>query len=203
MTGAAGAPTRIAQLKPKVGRSACFFAAKGANAKVFLTTSRLTQAQPLRCDAGDTPLLSFAVPAPKGRLLTPARCRSLAAGQFVFVAEMFEARLSQGSLLKKVLESIKDLVTDANFDCAPTGFSLQAMDSSHVSLVALLLRSDGFEHYRCDRPLSMGMNLANMVRAAPFLSIPFAPKRAGRFRGGPKGGTSRLAALVKVVCVRN
>jgi hypothetical protein len=69
-------------------------------------------------------------------------------------------------LLKKVLESIKDLVTDANFDCSPTGFSLQAMDSSHVSLVALLLRADGFEHYRCDRALSMGMNLANMVRAA-------------------------------------
>jgi proliferating cell nuclear antigen PCNA len=50
---------------------------------------------------------------------------------------MFEARLVQGSLLKKVLESIKDLVTDANFDCSQNGFALQAMDSSHVSLVAL------------------------------------------------------------------
>ena len=77
---------------------------------------------------------------------------------------MFEARLVQGSLLKKVLESIKDLVTDANFDCSNNGFALQAMDSSHVSLVALLLRSDGFEHYRCDRNMTMGMNLSNMVR---------------------------------------
>jgi len=77
---------------------------------------------------------------------------------------MFEARLVQGSVLKKVLESIKDLVTDANFDCSATGYSLQAMDSSHVSLVALLLRSDGFEHYRCDRTMSMGMNLANMAK---------------------------------------
>lgn len=78
---------------------------------------------------------------------------------------MFEARLVQGSLLKKVLESIKDLVTDANFDCSQNGFALQAMDSSHVSLVALLLRSDGFEHYRCDRNMTMGMNLTNMVSA--------------------------------------
>jgi len=77
---------------------------------------------------------------------------------------MFEARLIQGSLLKKVLESIKDLVTDANFDCSPTGFSLQAMDSSHVALVALTLRAEGFEQYRCDRTLSMGMNLANMSK---------------------------------------
>ncbi|XP_058202509.1 proliferating cell nuclear antigen isoform X2 [Rhododendron vialii] len=77
---------------------------------------------------------------------------------------MLELRLVQGSLLKKVLESIKDLVNDANFDCSATGFSLQAMDSSHVALVALLLRSEGFEHYRCDRNISMGINLNNMAK---------------------------------------
>ncbi|CAK9173605.1 unnamed protein product [Ilex paraguariensis] len=38
------------------------------------------------------------------------------------------------------------------------------MDSSHVALVALLLRSEGFDHYRCDRNLSMGMNLGNMAK---------------------------------------
>ena len=78
--------------------------------------------------------------------------------------KMFELRLVQGSLLKKVLEAIKDLVNDANFDCSATGFSLQAMDPSHVALVALLLRPDGFEHYRCDRNISMGMNLNNMSK---------------------------------------
>ena len=97
-----------------------------------------------------------------------------------------------------MLESIKDLVTDANFDCSATGFSLQAMDSSHVSLVALLLRSDGFDHYRCDRTISMGMNLANMVRAPrqgswrrsgssalptpPHRPAAFSPVRAARAR---------------------
>ena len=35
-------------------------------------------------------------------------------------------------------------------------------DSSHVSLVALLLRADGFDHYRCDRNISLGINLGNM-----------------------------------------
>nr|GEV17996.1 proliferating cell nuclear antigen [Tanacetum cinerariifolium] len=68
---------------------------------------------------------------------------------------MLELRLVQGSLLKKVMESIKDLVNDANFDCSATGFSLQAMDSSHVALVSLLLRSEGFEHYRCDRNMNL------------------------------------------------
>jgi len=77
---------------------------------------------------------------------------------------MFEARLLQGNILKKLMEAIKDLVTDANFDCSSAGVSLQAMDSSHVSLVALVLRSDGFQHYRSDRNISLGINLASMAK---------------------------------------
>eukprot|EP01111_Echinosteliopsis_oligospora_P001820 TRINITY_DN1266_c0_g1_i1.p1 TRINITY_DN1266_c0_g1~~TRINITY_DN1266_c0_g1_i1.p1 ORF type:complete len:271 (-),score=63.02 TRINITY_DN1266_c0_g1_i1:159-941(-) len=77
---------------------------------------------------------------------------------------MFEARLQQAGILKKILESVKDLVETANFDCSPAGISLQAMDSSHVSLVSLLLRADGFEHYRCDRNLSLGINIGSMTK---------------------------------------
>ena len=69
---------------------------------------------------------------------------------------MFEARLVQGNLLKKVLESLKDLLNEATWDCADTGIQLQAMDNSHVSLVSVLLRADGFDKFRCDRQLSMG-----------------------------------------------
>lgn len=77
---------------------------------------------------------------------------------------MFEARLMQGSILKKLMESIKDLVTDANFDCSSTGIQLQAMDSSHVSLVSLFLRAEGFQMFRADRNLSLGINLASMAK---------------------------------------
>ncbi|ORY01952.1 proliferating cell nuclear antigen [Basidiobolus meristosporus CBS 931.73] len=77
---------------------------------------------------------------------------------------MLEARLTQGSLLKKILEAIKELVTDANFDCNDTGIALQAMDSSHVALVAMLLRSDGFDPYRCDRNLPLGINLNSFTK---------------------------------------
>ena len=38
---------------------------------------------------------------------------------------MFEARLQQGSLLKKLIESIRELVNEANFDVSSTGISLQ------------------------------------------------------------------------------
>lgn len=78
--------------------------------------------------------------------------------------KMFEAQLAQAALLKKILEAIKDIVTDANFECSPTGIKLQAMDTSHVSLVHLLLKSDGFSKYRCDRNVTLGINLVNMAK---------------------------------------
>lgn len=77
---------------------------------------------------------------------------------------MFEARLVQGNLLKKVLESLKDLLNEATWDCSDTGIQLQAMDNSHVSLVSVNLRADGFDKYRCDKALSMGMNLGSMSK---------------------------------------
>ena len=34
---------------------------------------------------------------------------------------MFEAKLQEGVILKKIVESIKDLVTDVNIDVSPQG----------------------------------------------------------------------------------
>jgi len=37
---------------------------------------------------------------------------------------MFEAKLADGQTLKRIVEAIKDLVTDVNIDATPTGLSL-------------------------------------------------------------------------------
>ncbi|KAF4521887.1 hypothetical protein B566_EDAN008388 [Ephemera danica] len=77
---------------------------------------------------------------------------------------MFEARLTQSSIFKRVIDAIKDLITEATFDCNDSGMQMQAMDNSHVSLVSLNLRSDGFDKYRCDRTLTLGINLASTTK---------------------------------------
>ena len=77
---------------------------------------------------------------------------------------MFEARLKEALLLKKVVEAIKDLVTDVNFEVTAEGVSVQAMDASHVALVALLLKASEFEEYRCDRPQTLGISVANLAK---------------------------------------
>lgn len=72
---------------------------------------------------------------------------------------MFEGKLTQSQTLKQILDAIKDLVNEASWDCSNQGMSLQAMDTSHVSLVAVLLKAEAFEKYRCDRNVTLGMNL--------------------------------------------
>eukprot|EP00600_Ochromonadales_sp_CCMP1393_P004923 CAMPEP_0174969952 /NCGR_PEP_ID=MMETSP0004_2-20121128/9074_1 /TAXON_ID=420556 /ORGANISM="Ochromonas sp., Strain CCMP1393" /LENGTH=258 /DNA_ID=CAMNT_0016219551 /DNA_START=29 /DNA_END=805 /DNA_ORIENTATION=+ len=75
---------------------------------------------------------------------------------------MFEAKILQGSTLKKIIEAIRELVTDANLDCNERGITMQAMDSSHVSLCAVVLKSEGFDHYRCDKAFALGVNTPNL-----------------------------------------
>lgn len=36
------------------------------------------------------------------------------------------------------------------------------MDSSHVSLIQLLLRKEGFDLYRCDKNVTLGINLTSL-----------------------------------------
>merc|ERR1712093_247435 len=74
------------------------------------------------------------------------------------------AQLQQAALLRKVVEAMKDLCKDVNFDCSEKGIQVQSMDSSHVALVSLLLRECAFVDFKCDRPTSLGMNVDSLSK---------------------------------------
>ncbi|PFH59763.1 hypothetical protein XA68_11918 [Ophiocordyceps unilateralis] len=112
---------------------------------------------------------------PRSRLSAPplrgGRARDLARGGTYSAVyglwtadEMLEARLEQANILKKLVDSIKDLVQDCNFDCNDSGIALQAMDNSHVALVSMMLKAEGFSPYRCDRNIPLGVNLASLTK---------------------------------------
>lgn len=44
------------------------------------------------------------------------------------------------------------------------GISLQAMDSSHVALVSLNLSVDGFETFRADTNMVLGVSIQNLAK---------------------------------------
>jgi len=75
-----------------------------------------------------------------------------------------EAQLQQAALLKKVVDAMKDLCKDVNFDCSEKGLQVQSMDSSHVALVSLFLRESAFADFKCERPTSLGMNVDSLAK---------------------------------------
>jgi hypothetical protein len=51
------------------------------------------------------------------------------AGESFKYFKMFEARIVQGQILKKIIEAIRELVTDANLDCnEEQGISMQVRE---------------------------------------------------------------------------
>jgi len=77
---------------------------------------------------------------------------------------MFEATLAEGAHFKKLIEAMKDLFVDVNFDLSDNGIACQAMDSSHVCLCSVLLRAAMFDPYRSDRNKSIGMNIPTLSK---------------------------------------
>jgi proliferating cell nuclear antigen len=63
-----------------------------------------------------------------------------------------------------VVEAIKDLVQECNFDCNDSGIALQAMDNSHVALVSMMLKAESFSPFRCDRNIALGLNLTSLTK---------------------------------------
>lgn len=102
-----------------------------------------------------SPLANFALASvPKAKIrngLSRCLCLTSTASH-----PQLEARLAEGSVFKKVMDAIKDLINEVNFDCNETGISLQSMDTAHVALVVLLIKAESFDPYRCDRSMSLG-----------------------------------------------
>ncbi len=63
-----------------------------------------------------------------------------------------------------MVDAIKDLVQDCNFDCNDAGIALQAMDNSHVALVSMMLKAEMFSLFRCDRNIALGINLTSLTK---------------------------------------
>lgn len=81
-----------------------------------------------------------------------------------FVASLPSSLADRPRVPFQVVDAIKDLVQDCNFDCNDSGIALQAMDNSHVALVSMMLKADGFSPYRCDRNIALGVNLTSLTK---------------------------------------
>ena len=68
-----------------------------------------------------------------------------------FKYEIFQAKVKDA-----IIDSLSSLVNEVNLEATSNGLSLQAIDSS---LVSLNMKEECFEEYRCDKNTVLGLNL--------------------------------------------
>ena len=73
---------------------------------------------------------------------------------------IIEIKTVQASAFRILVEALKEILTDANFEIDETGIKMIAMDSSHTVLVHLKLTSDKFESYKCSEKRIIGIKLS-------------------------------------------
>ena len=67
-------------------------------------------------------------------------------------------------IFRKVVESTKELVNETNLFITKDGISIQAMDSSHVSLVSIVFHKDKFLTYSCTKELQVGVSMVTLSK---------------------------------------
>lgn len=77
---------------------------------------------------------------------------------------MLEAKFEEASLFKRIIDGFKDCVQLVNFQCKEDGIIAQAVDDSRVLLVSLEIGIEAFQNYRCDHPVTLGIDLTSLSK---------------------------------------
>ena len=62
----------------------------------------------------------------------------------------FKCEIFQAKVKDVIIDSLSSLVNEINLEAISNGLSFQAMDSTHLSLVSLNMKEEGFEEFRCE-----------------------------------------------------
>ncbi len=72
---------------------------------------------------------------------------------------------------KQIFDTIREVpIEETNLDINSEGISLQTMDSTHVSVVSLVIDKTYFEKYICQKPLALGVNLVILTKLLKSVS---------------------------------
>ena len=77
---------------------------------------------------------------------------------------IFHLWTSKTQPIKYLTELLKDLLTDGNLECNSDGIKLLSIDSGRTVLIHMKLFKDGFEDFKCEQPVILGINLEHFFR---------------------------------------
>lgn len=76
----------------------------------------------------------------------------------------FVLKTVQSAAFKTLIEALKDILTECNFEIDANGIRAIAMDNSHTVLVHLKLEKANFELYECKQKTIIGLNMLNFFK---------------------------------------
>ncbi len=76
---------------------------------------------------------------------------------------MFKATISDISLLRDSIDTISQLIGEGIFNLNKEGISLIATDRAMVAVVKFELKKDAFKEYKCEKDMSIGVNIENLL----------------------------------------
>lgn len=82
----------------------------------------------------------------------------------------FYIQTVQASAIRILIEALKEILTEANFEFDKTGIKIITMDSSHTMLVHLKLNSENFESFYCPEKVIVGIGLMNLYKLIKTLN---------------------------------
>ena len=72
---------------------------------------------------------------------------------------LLELKTVQSSTFKQVIDALKEILMDVNFEFDETGLKIMAMDASHIVLIFVKMNCEKFENYYCAKKLFVGINM--------------------------------------------
>ena len=76
----------------------------------------------------------------------------------------FELKTVQVSVIKGLIEALKEIITETNIEISPNGLRISATDPSVTILVHMFLEAENFEYYKCDETIVIGVNIINLFK---------------------------------------
>ena len=83
---------------------------------------------------------------------------------------LFNIKTVQTGAIRILIESLKEILNDANFTIDKNGIKLVATDSTCNVLVHMKLLADKFEYFLCNKKINIGLNLSNFYKLIKTMS---------------------------------
>jgi len=78
--------------------------------------------------------------------------------------KIFLIKTIQSSAIKCMTEALKEILNDKVLEITSDGIKIVTMDNAHVILVHLKLLAEKFEFYKCNKNISIGINMLNLYK---------------------------------------